>query len=193
MKDGLVPEASQKGFSLEKTNSPLHYIIKSSGGKENVGGVVKRELVFKDAQGREIKLEFEVDEVYWEVKYFDKNLPGIQDKKGWEKLFNGTPQHTAVIGTLSDKWTDGRPRHGRWAFSATTKYKFEPGTYKFSTVSDDGVQVFVDDKLIINNWTHHGATTDTASIALNGVHTIKVHYCQDGGGSAFIINWSKSK
>ncbi len=193
MRDNLVPDSKQKGFSVEKTNSPYHFTIKGSGDKESVGGIIKRELTLKGAQDTPITVQFEIEEVYWDVKYYTLTLSDIKDEKAWNKLFSSKPELTVITGSLSDRWKNERPHSGRWAFSATTKYKFEPGTYKFSTVSDDGVRVYVDDKLIINNWTHHHATTDSATITLDGTHTIKVLYFQNGGGSAFIINWSKSK
>ena len=72
---------------------------------------------------------------------------------------------------------------------ATTVYRFREGRYKFVTVSDDGVRVYVDDELIIDNWTHHAATTDARTVRLSGEHRVTVRYCQDGGGSAFSLDW----
>lgn len=37
------------------------------------------------------------------------------------------------------------------------------GSYTFYTVSDDGVRLYVDDALVIDNWTDHSATTDTSA------------------------------
>jgi MSHA biogenesis protein MshQ len=43
------------------------------------------------------------------------------------------------------------------------------GSITFSTVSDDGVRLWIDNNLIIDNWTVHGDTTNTASpVTLTG-------------------------
>ena len=37
------------------------------------------------------------------------------------------------------------------------------GTYRFSTVSDDGIRLWVNGQQVINNWTDHAATTNTSA------------------------------
>ena len=37
------------------------------------------------------------------------------------------------------------------------------GTYTFQTVSDDGVRLWVNNAQLVNNWTNHSSTTDTAA------------------------------
>ena len=40
------------------------------------------------------------------------------------------------------------------------------GTFVFSTTSDDGVRLWVGGRLLIDHWTQHAATTNTASMSL---------------------------
>ena len=35
------------------------------------------------------------------------------------------------------------------------------GTYRFQTISDDGIRVLVNGTVMIENWTLHGSTTNT--------------------------------
>ena len=37
------------------------------------------------------------------------------------------------------------------------------GTYRFSTVSDDGIRLWVNGQQVINNWTDHASTTNTSA------------------------------
>ena len=70
------------------------------------------------------------------------------------------------------------------AFSArwTADLPFSAGTAKFTTYTDDGVRVFVDGKRVINNWTRHGITEDTAKAKLSaGTHTVRMEYYEAGG------------
>ena len=42
------------------------------------------------------------------------------------------------------------------------------GTYTFTTTSDDGVRLYVNGQLLIDNWTDHGVTQNSATAALTG-------------------------
>jgi PKD repeat protein len=64
----------------------------------------------------------------------------------------------------------------------------------FSTFSDDGVKLWVDGNLIIDNWTDHPPTYDAATpINLTtGFHTIKLDYFQNGGKSVIRLYWQNN-
>jgi hypothetical protein len=67
------------------------------------------------------------------------------------------------------------------------------GTYVFSTVSDDGIRLWVNGQQVINNWTIHGATTNTsAGITLTaGVrYTIRLDYFEATGLATARLRWS---
>ncbi|MFN8254318.1 MAG: PA14 domain-containing protein [Bacteroidales bacterium] len=65
------------------------------------------------------------------------------------------------------------------------------GNYRFYMVSDDGVKLWVDNKLVISNWNDHASTTDSVSIDLkaNTKYSFKLEYYQGGGGSELNIKW----
>ena len=64
-------------------------------------------------------------------------------------------------------------------------------TYSFFTITDDGIRVWVNSKLIINNWSHHGDTEDTGTIDLvaGQSYSIEIEYFQAGGGSIAQLGW----
>jgi len=65
--------------------------------------------------------------------------------------------------------------------------------YTFYTVSDDGIRVKIDEKMIINNWTDHGATEDKGEIELSkGWHKILIEYYQGVGGTILEFYYSRS-
>ena len=67
------------------------------------------------------------------------------------------------------------------------------GTYRFSTVSDDGIRLWVNGQQVINNWTDHAATTNTsAAISLTaGVrYTITLEYLRAAGDATAKLQWS---
>ncbi len=67
------------------------------------------------------------------------------------------------------------------------------GSFTFSTASDDGVRLWVNDTLIINNWTLHGTTIDTASpVTLTGsqLYDIRMEFYERGGGEVAQLRWA---
>ena len=63
---------------------------------------------------------------------------------------------------------------------ATTTFTLDSGTYTLRTISDDGVRVWLDDKLVIDDWTPHESRVDNAPIG-PGRHALRVEYYQVDG------------
>ncbi|MBV9467990.1 MAG: hypothetical protein JOZ57_01945, partial [Abitibacteriaceae bacterium] len=65
-------------------------------------------------------------------------------------------------------------------------------TYTFSTVSDDGVRLWVNGQLLIDNWSAHGGTEDKGAIALQAgkPYTIKMEYFNGSGGGVARLSWA---
>jgi hypothetical protein len=86
----------------------------------------------------------------------------------------GTLLMTRTDATVNFDWGDGAPGAGVPANDFSVRWSGQvqapvTGTYTFSTVSDDGVRLWVNGQLVIDNWTDHAATADTsAAIALVG-------------------------
>ncbi|MEQ8209800.1 MAG: DUF5060 domain-containing protein [Lacipirellulaceae bacterium] len=58
------------------------------------------------------------------------------------------------------------------------------GQWQFTTFSNDGVRLWVDDTQIIDNWTTHTSTRDDGAITLDaGWHPIRLEYFQQAGTS----------
>jgi len=58
----------------------------------------------------------------------------------------------------------------------------EAGLYQFTTASDDGSVIFIDDILVVDNGGFHTLKEVSGSIfLLPGFHSIWVRYCQGGG------------
>ncbi len=76
----------------------------------------------------------------------------------------------------------------RWTGDVSAQFT---DTYTFYTITDDGIRVWVNGKLIIENWTHHGDTEDTGTIDLvaGQSYSIVLEYFQAGGGSVARLGW----
>ena len=64
--------------------------------------------------------------------------------------------------------------------AATADVKLGTGKYVLRTISDDAIRVWVDDKLVIDNWKPHESEVNFADIA-PGTHKLRVEYYQLDG------------
>jgi YVTN family beta-propeller protein len=76
----------------------------------------------------------------------------------------------------------------RWTGTITIP---SSGSYRFRTVSDDGVRLWVNGTQRISNWTDHGATTNTSSAfsLSSGKRSITLEYYENGGGATMQLQW----
>jgi len=59
----------------------------------------------------------------------------------------------------------------------------EPGSYTFSTYSDDGSMIFIDEQVVANNAGSHGVQTRSGTVELTaGLHDITICFQQGTGG-----------
>jgi len=73
-------------------------------------------------------------------------------------------------------------------------YSATADTLQVQTVSDDGVQVYLNGSAIINNWTLHGPTTDTSSaVSVSAGYTpFYLIFYEWEGGAIITLNWKTS-
>ncbi len=121
----------------------------------------------------------------WAMRFYGWNdSTDLRNKpEGFEALLRTEPLLTREASRLD--YMGYRPAIAglpleRWALDASATIALPPGEYTVRTISDDGIQVWVNDKRIINNWGPHESAVDTASIA-GGTHRFKVRYYQADG------------
>ncbi len=92
---------------------------------------------------------------------------------------NGSPDPRLDVNTYSVRWTGTiRPRYTQ--------------TYTFTTNTDDGVRLWVNNQLIIDQWVDQGPTNHTGTIALvaNQSYDLRMDYYENGGGAVARLSWS---
>jgi hypothetical protein len=70
----------------------------------------------------------------------------------------------------------------------------EGGNYRFRTESDDGVRLWVNGKLVINNWTDHAGTLNTSawiSLAAGTKYDLRMEYYNNTGGAVARLLWQR--
>lgn len=109
----------------------------------------------------------------------------------------GTPVVTRQETSLDFNWGPGSPDPRVQADQFSARWEryihLTPGTYRFTAISDDGVRVWVNDRLIIDNWRQQAATRSENSLFLaEGHHLVKVEYFEFSGGASISVSWQKS-
>ncbi len=101
---------------------------------------------------------------------------------------NGEPALKRTDQQIDFHWGDGSYADSGPVdhFSVRWTGYFLPRTeddYKFYTSADDGVRLYLDDALIIDDWRQHGETLDTYSTHLEGgkAHKIRLEYFENTG------------
>lgn len=114
----------------------------------------------------------------------------------WNNLnLSGTPAMEREDADLNFNWGAGSPGGaiGVDQFSARwTRYIYvNAGTYRFSATSDDGVRLYLDDVLVIDDWSDHAARTKTADRSLTaGHHLLRVEYYERGGQATIQLTFA---
>ncbi len=87
-----------------------------------------------------------------------------------------------VAGDLSDSVS------ARW--TADLEVPFTE-TYQFTTTTDDGVRLWINDRQLIDNWTDHGTTDDVATVALVGgqFYRLRMEWYDKSGGAVAKLLW----
>ncbi len=101
----------------------------------------------------------------------------------WERLIRGPRLLELTVPRLDFMWYRPTLRElpqSRYAFEASGTVTLAAGEYTLRTISDDGIRVWVDGRLVIDNWDLHGSEIDYASLA-GGRHELKVRYFQIEG------------
>lgn len=120
----------------------------------------------------------------WKAEFFDN-----RDLKG-------DPDLVRQDATIDFDWKRGAPARGipednfsaRW----TGKFSFAVGTYRFSVLVDDGVRLWVDGQLVIDNWEDGGERELTAVVGLTkATHDIRLEYYDHTREARVRLTWDK--
>jgi hypothetical protein len=122
---------------------------------------------------------------------------GIQGQYFSNMTLAGTPVVTRTDPTIAFSWGEGAPAAGvpvdgfsvRWTGQIKPRYS---ESYTFSTISDDGVRVWVNGQQVINNWTDHGPKEDIGTpIFLNAGqrYDVVMEFYENGGGATAKLFW----
>lgn len=147
---------------------------------ENKFGLANCTMLFPEVmegQGVGLKGEYFADTKF-QKKLFERIDTVVNFRSKEEINLNRPVGVPGLNENFSIRWT------GRLKVDVT-------GVYKISTTSDDGVRLFLNDKLLIDNWSAHPATVNTAQVNLvaGQVCDLKLEYYQGPAKAAMQLQW----
>jgi GH43 family beta-xylosidase len=122
-------------------------------------------------------------------------VPGL-----YAEYYSGYLERTLsrVEGGVNVDWGDAGPSDvvgadrfsARWSGTLTPP---APGTYTFATETDDGVRLYVDDELVIDDWTGHFVTRNEAVVELSGAPVpIRLEYFEIDLAASAKLLWASA-
>ncbi len=112
------------------------------------------------------------------------------------QTFVGSPTLERIDPTINFDWsvTPPDPSIGSSDYTVRWTGAVQPAfneTYTFSTVTDDGVRLWVNNQLLINHWTDQSATEWSGSITLAAgqLYSIRMEYFQLAANAVAQLSW----
>jgi PKD repeat protein len=123
-------------------------------------------------------------------EYFSQN--------GQPRQYFTGPSTSQIDPGVDFDWRGGSPDPAVGADDFTVRWTGKvwaptTGTYTFATVTDDGVRLWVNNQLLINQWVDQGPTRHAATITLAGDqgYDIRMDYYERGGGAVARLLWRR--
>lgn len=122
----------------------------------------------------------------WDVKFYAWTADPRAKADEWKRLIAGKPIDARRLSSIDFKWgggTIGPDLPGdHFGTVATTRLDLPAGAYRLRTVSDDGIRVWVDGKLVIDDWTWHPPKPNDADVRLAaGKHELRIEHFEIDG------------
>ncbi len=126
-------------------------------------------------------------------------LPAQPPRAVWRAVYynnvdqSGAPAAVQEAAAVDFNWGSGSPHPDIRADNFSARFDrlvaFLPGTYRLFAQADDGVRVWLDNQVIIDDW--HGATGSTYSVnrLLSGEHTLRVDFYEASGQARISFGW----
>jgi len=113
----------------------------------------------------------------------------------WNNIhLEGSPHFTRHNSEINFDWGEGKPADSinaddfsvRW----TRHIHFDQGNYRFQAQVDDGVRLYIDDQLVLDDWRIHSERTVSGDRYLSGgTHTLRLEYYERTERALIKLNW----
>ncbi len=131
-----------------------------------------------------------------------ERIDGSTTNRTWRgEYFNnfgltGTPTLVRQDRAIDFDWGTGSPdpaiNSDNFSVRWTISLPFSAGRYRFITESDDGVRLYVNDRLVIDQWQEQPRARNQVEIDLReGTHRLRMEYFEQTGPAVARLGWRK--
>lgn len=119
----------------------------------------------------------------WRGEYFNNtSLAGapvlVRDEAQINYNWSGSPGTNVAADQFSVRWS--------------SNLALDAGVYRFTATADDGVRLWVNGQLVIDQWREQPATSFTADVStLGGSVPVIMEYYENGGTAVAALTWAK--
>jgi hypothetical protein len=137
--------------------------------------------------------EFEAQVRLWWERSGDYIYPDWKGEYWANQDLVGDPVLVRNETEISFRWEQGSPAENlpvdrfsaRWSRYVTV----QPGLYRFYARSDDGIRVYVDDRLVLDEWHSSLDTVYEVVVRLDGEHLLRVEFYENTGDARAYLWW----
>lgn len=109
---------------------------------------------------------------------------------------SGSPVVTRNDSSIGFEWGADAPVSGlpadHFSIRWTTSASFYADNYAFCAMSDDGVRLYVDGELVLNEWHPSNAVPYCIELDMSaGTHQVKAEYYEDSGNALIYVWWER--
>lgn len=109
---------------------------------------------------------------------------------------SGNPVLVRNDSSVNFNWGSGAPAAGLPADNFSVRWSrevyFTAGAYRLSLTADDGVRLWIDGRLVIDQWREGGAVTHVVDVNVpEGNHAIRLDYFERYGGARVEVSWKR--
>lgn len=134
--------------------------------------------------------------ITWNVSWWSwEGLPDPRDDMdAFRALLDSDPIATETTEDLGYQWY-GAPAPGvggdHFATRAVGRMNVPEGRYRLDLTSDDGVRVWVDGRLVHDDWTYHAPRLEQIELDLGGEHEIRIEQFEISGYATLVATLTR--
>jgi hypothetical protein len=168
----------------------------SATGRRRKRGVARYALWFEDAAGKRVEAAGTIVDAAWDVTAFRWSIDPRDDADAWraeakDGVAFSVPRLDLAFGSAGPSELAGAPPalaeaalgKDRFGTLAATEVELSAGRWRVKTTSDDGIRVWVDGDLVIDDWTWHAPKRNDAELLLTAAQKVALrveHFELDG-------------
>lgn len=154
---------------------------------EYLGGEVVDPRGRRTQAGQPHRFVYELFEpgIAWNTRWwtFDEKADPLKAPEAFAARLKEAPTKTEIVprfDLISGRTMMPDLPADRIAMRAEGEVTLPAGSYELVTITDDGIRVWVDDKLVLERWDIHGSTLDRLPLTA-GRHRIRLEYFENSG------------